>query len=233
VKALRALAALLALALASTARAESPRSGSFDLMAGQYLPNVDSEFSLKPGQMGPWEQTFGTARDWMFRGGAYWAPYNGWGTVEIGGQLGFFGKTGTGQLITGGQSGDSTSFRILPVSAVVTYRLDTLGDGTVLPVAPYVRFALERYTWWVNDGAGKTTKTGATNGWSAAAGLCLLLDWLDPDAAREMDRNTGINHTYLITEVRHTAVNDFGSSKSWNLSDRGGMQWSFGMMFVY
>jgi len=234
VSASRAAAALLASFLATSARAESPRVGSFDLMAGTYLPNIDSEFSLTPGEMGPWEKSFGNGRDLMFRAGGYWAPYNGWGTVEIGGQLGFYGKTGTGQLITGGASGDQTTFRLLPASAVLTYRFDTLGkDGYVLPLAPYVRLALERYTWWVNDGAGKTTKVGATNGWSAALGLCLLLDFLDPDAAREMDRNTGINHTYVFAEVRKTKVNDFGSSSSWNLSDRGGQSWSFGLMFVY
>lgn len=226
----RAAAALLVASLAAGARADSPRYGSFDLLAGTYLPNVDSEFSRHPG---PWETVFGGARDWTFRAGAYWAPYTGWGTVELGGQLGFFSKTGAGQLVTGGASGDRTSFKMLPTSAVLTYRFDTLGPGGyALPVAPYVRLALERYNWWISDGSGKTTQTGATNGWSAAAGLCLLLDWLDPDAAREMDRSTGINHTYLVAEVRKTSVNDFGSSRSWNLSDRG-QSWSFGLMFVF
>jgi hypothetical protein len=200
-------------------------------MAGTYLPNIDSEFAARPG---PWEQVFGNARDWMFRGGVYWGLYNGWGTVEVGGQLGFYGKSGTGQLITGGNSGDSTQFRVLPASGVVTYRFDTLGkNGYALPVAPYLRLGLEHWTWWVNDGTGKTTKTGATNGWSAALGLCLLLDWMDPEAAREMDRNAGINHSYVFAEVRRTTVDDFGSSSSWRLSDRGGQQWSFGLMFVY
>jgi len=231
VSAARAGAALLAVLLATPARAESPRYGSFDLMAGTYMPNVDSEFEARPG---PWETVFGGARDWVFRGGAYWAPYNGWGTVELGGQIGFFTKTGAGQLITGGASGDRTSFKFIPTSAVATYRFDTLGPGGyALPLAPYVRLALERYNWWVTDGTGKTTKTGATNGWSAAVGLCFLLDWLDPDSAREMDRNAGINHTYVFTEVRRTKVDDFGSNKSWNLSDRGNQGWSFGLLFVY
>ncbi len=229
----RAVAALLAALLATAARAESPRFGSFDLMGGTYLPDVDSEFpaSQRPG---PWSKVFGDTRDWMFRAGAYWAPYNGWGTVEIGGQVGFYTKTGAGQLITGGSSGDRTAFRAIPTSAVLTYRLDTLGPGGyALPLAPYVRFALERYNWWITNGAGATTQTGATNGWSAALGLCLLLDFLDPDAAREMDRNAGINHTYLFTEVRKTKVDDFGSSTSWNLSDRGNQSWAFGLLFVF
>jgi len=227
----RAAAALLAAALATAARAESPRVGSADFLAGQYLPDVDSEFATRPG---PWEKVFGNGRDWMFRGGGYWAPYNGWGTFEVGAQLGYFEKTGAGQLLTGGSSGDRTSFKMIPTSAVATYRFDTVGPGgRVLPVAPYVRFAIERYNWWVTNGAGKTTQTGATNGWSAGLGLCLLLDWLDPDSAREMDRNTGINHTYLVAELRRTKVDDFGSSKSWILSDHGGRTWSFGLMFVY
>jgi hypothetical protein len=48
-----------------------------------------------------------------------------------------------------------------------------------------------------------------------------------------MDRNAGINHSYVFAEVRRTTVDDFGSSSSWKLSDRGGQQWSFGLMFVY
>jgi hypothetical protein len=232
VNAPRAAAALLAALLATTARAESPRYGSFELMAGTYLPNIDSEFKTKPGE---WEKAFGTARDWMFRVGGYWAPYNGWGTVEIGGQVGFFGKTGNGQFANGtGTAGDQTGFRMIPTNAVLTYRFDTLGkNGYALPVAPYARFALERYNWWITNGNGKTTKTGATNGWSAALGACLLLDFIDPDSAREMDRNTGINHTYAFAELRKTKVNDFGSKSSWDLSDKGNQSWSFGLMFVF
>ncbi len=227
----RLLVAVLAAALATVARAaESPRSGSFEFQAGQYRPDIDSEFATRPG---PWEKTFGTSRPWLFRGGWGYAFYNGWGTFEAGLQAGFLTKSGFGQLVTGGTSGDRTSFRMIPTSLTATYRFDTIGSGYALPVAPYVRLALERYNWWVTNGSGKTSKVGATNGYSAAAGLALRLDFFDPDMGRELDRETGINHSYAYAEARKAWVDDFGSSRSWILSDSASVSWSFGLLFVY
>jgi len=220
----RLAAAALAAVLATSARAAegatpankyaSPIFGSFDFQVGQYLPNVDSEF--KNGAT-PWRDTFGTSKSLLFRGGAAWALYHGFG-----------------QLLTGGQSGDQTKFRMIPTSATLTYRFDTLGtNGWALPLAPYVRLALERYNWWITDGSGHTARSGATNGWSAAGGLALLLDYFDPDLGRELDRETGINHSYLFAEARKTYVDDFGSKTSWILSDQASVSWSFGILFVF
>jgi hypothetical protein len=228
----RLLAAVLAAALATAARAEteSGRSGSFELMGGQYLPDVDSEPGLTTT---PFSNAFGSKKAWMFRGGWSYALYHGWGTFEVGGQVGYLSKSGFGELSKGGVSGDKTTFRMIPTSATATYRFDTLGNGYALPVAPYGRIALERYNWWVNDGAHRTTKMGATNGWSVAAGLCLLLHFFDPGMRRELDRETGINHSYAFAQARKTYVDDFGSSSSWILSDKADVTWSFGLMFVY
>jgi hypothetical protein len=237
----RLVAAVLAAALATTARAAegttssdryaSPISGSFEFQFGQYLPDVDSEF--KNGAT-PWKDAFGTSKGLLFRGGAGWALYHGWGSLEVGGQLGYFQKNGFGQLVTGGQSGDPTKFHMIPTSATLTYRFDTLGEGGYpLPLAPYVRVALERYNWWVTDGNNHTARSGATNGWSAAAGLGLLLDVFDPDLGRELDRETGINHSYIIAEARKTYVDDFGSGSSWILSDKASVSWSLGLLFVF
>jgi hypothetical protein len=237
----RLAAATLAALLATSARAadvpgqanrfSSPIYGSFEFQFGQYLPNVDSEF--KNGAT-PWKDAFGNSPDWLFQGGAGWAAYHGWGTLELGGRVGYFVKSGFGFLVTGAQSGDQTKFHMIPTAATLTYRVDTLGPGGyTLPLAPYVRLALERYNWWVTDGAGHTTRSGATNGWSAAGGLALLLDLFDPDLARELDQETGINHTYLFAEARKTSVDDFGSSKSWILSDKASPTWAFGILFVF
>ena len=63
-----------------------------------------------------------------------------------------------------------------------------------MPLAPYARFSLERYNWWVNNGSGNTANadgksgSGATNGCSFTGGIAILLDAIDPDLARERDR---------------------------------------------
>jgi hypothetical protein len=63
------------------------------------------------------------------------------------------------------------------------------------------------------------TKKGATYGWSVAGGVGLLLDFIDPSLSRELDDDTGINATWLYVEVEKSVVNDFGSRRSWSLSD--------------
>jgi hypothetical protein len=226
------LAAALLVAVATTAAgAESPRWGSFDLAGGQYRPNIDSEFVQKPG---PYERAFGTGRSWMIRGGVSKSifPRNPAGTLEVGLQAGYIWMSGKGEFPSGGRSGDTTKLRIFPTSLVLTYRLDFLPDRYRIPFAPYARLGLERFNWWVTDGNGHTTEKGATNGWSATGGVAFLLDIIDPDLAREMDNDTGINHTYIFGEITKRTVEDFGSSKSWRLSDED-FGYSFGLMFVF
>jgi hypothetical protein len=223
----------LAVAAARPARAESPREGSFELSFGQYKPDIDSEFANKPGRPQPWRSIFGSSPGWMLKAGVAKSLFTGVGTLDVGFQVGYFTKTGFGiGLATGLPSGDQTTFRMIPTSATLTYRFDLLADRYHVPLAPYGRVTLERYNWWVTDGAGTTSQRGATNGWSAAAGLALLLDFFDPGLARELDNESGINHTYLFGEVRKSWVDDFGSSRSWNLSDSG-VAWNAGLLFVF
>jgi hypothetical protein len=81
--------------------------------------------------------------------------------------------------------------------------------------------------------AGNRSGSGATNGYSFGGGLALLLDSLDPTLARDMDRDTGINHTYLFVEFTKSYIKDFGSSSSWNLSDDRKVAISGGLMFQF
>jgi hypothetical protein len=98
---------------------------------------------------------------------------------------------------------------------------------------PYLRGTVERDWWWVTNGPGVTKGEGATDGWSAGLGLCFLLDFIDPTLARELDRDTGINRTYLFLEASRGKQDDFGSKKSWDLSNDKAIAWSAGLLFVY
>jgi hypothetical protein len=230
----RLAVALLAAALASAARAESPRWGSFELAVGGYRPDIDSEFPNR--SPGPHERAFGRGRGWMFRAGLAKALATGAGSLEVGLSTGYFQEKGNGDSVDAsgvvvGRSGDETTFRIVPATLFLTYRFDLLADRYRIPFAPYARVALERYHWWTGgDGAG--SEKGATNGWSATGGLAFLLDVVDPQMARELDLDTGVNHTYLFFEVRKSFIDDFGSSRSWDLSDDG-LGWAGGLLFVF
>ncbi len=233
-----ALAVLAAAAaVATAARAESPRSGSFSLQAQSYVPNIDAEFSGLPApQPTPYATIFGNGTRWTFKAEAARSVFDKLGTVEIGAGVGYFSASGKGIYSGGANVGqpspDTTTFNIVPTSLFAEYRFDWLADRYGIPLAPFAKLALERYNWWVTGAGGKTTKSGATNGWSAAGGLAILLDFFDPALAREMDRDTGIHHTYLFVDVSKAIVNDFGSKQSWDLSDKR-LAIGFGLTFVF
>lgn len=231
------LATLLSLAVAlaavpSPARAQpSPRRGSFELGAGTYRPDIDSDLAAP----GPYGQVFGSGRGWMLRAGVSRALYDRVGSLEIGFRTGWFHDSGKGLVDSGGtlvESGDDTSINVIPTSVTLTYRFDWLVERYGIPFAPYGRVALERYNWWVTDGRGDWAKEGATNGWSMTGGLAFLLDFLEPGAARTLDRETGVNHTYLFFDVTRSQVDDFGASRSWDLSDEE-LSLSGGLLFVF
>lgn len=230
------LACLAALfVLPALGRAESARLGSFELGAGPYRPDIDSD--LAGAQ--PYRDVFGTGRGWMFRVGVSRALITYPGALELGFRSGFFRDSGhalqidpaTG-LPTGEKSADTTTFNVVPTSLTLTYRFDLLADRYGIPLAPYGRVALERYNWWVTGGTGSTSKTGATNGYSFTGGIAFLLDFVDAGLARELDADTGINHSYLFFDVTKSKVDDFGSKKSWDLSDEK-LSLGFGMLFVF
>ncbi len=238
----RVLVAVAALAIASPAAAQfdeklgpSPRWGSLDIGFGPYVPDVDSEFPTKPG---PYELMFGTKVGWVFTGTLSKSLFTRYGSLDVGFKTGYFSKSGKGLVAdpsspTGfSRAGASSSFRIIPTSAVLTYRFDWPVERYKIPVAPYVRAAFERYNWWITRGTGGTVQKGATNGWSAAGGVALLVDRLDPQLAREFDQESGVNHTYLFFEVETAKIDDFGSSKSWDLSPKN-FAWVSGMTFVF
>jgi len=233
-------AALLLLVAGAPAAgvAESPRLGSFELGAGTYHPNIDAQSTLAEPR--PYGQIFGTDRGWMFRVGVSRALIKSAGTLELGFRTGFFRDSGkalkidplTG-AITNEKSGDPTTFNVIPTSVTLTYRLDFIPERLPFPLAPYGRVALERYNWWTTGSSGSMGKKGATNGYSATAGAALLLDFFDRELAREMDADIGINHTYLFADVTRSWVDDFGSSKSWDLSNRAKLSYGFGVLFVF
>jgi hypothetical protein len=224
--------ALLCAAAPATAQERLAGLGSFEFQAGQYRPMIDSEFPQPSSAPLPWASSFGTSRRWMFklRGGK--AIINGYGTLEVGGGIGYLGATGHGHFADGTQSLEKTGFKLVPLSLDLTYRADLVWERLGIPVVPYARLALIRDQWWVSGAGGKSSKSGATNGWAWGGGLGLVLDFIDPTLARELDRDSGIKHTMLVFEVAKTNVKDFGSAKSWDLSNDGPML-TFGFLFAF
>ena len=227
---------LVALAAAFPAAAESPRWGSFELSFDTYRPNIDKELPSTR----PFETAFGTRHNMMFRVDAAYTIFSQWGSLDVGLGAGYWQKGGKGRLPDGTVSSDSTYMRIVPTRIHLTYRFDMLANRyRWMPLVPFARFSLERYNWWVSNGAGHVANfngrgaSGATNGYSFSGGLALDLGAIDPTLARDMDRSTGINHTYIFVEFTKSYIKDFGSSTSWNLSNDRAVQISGGLLFVF
>ena len=240
---MRSLLAAALLLGALPARAESPRSGSFDLRFGTYRPNIDSEFG---GTATPYADSFGTSRALMIQ--AIFSRsllVNDTVTLDLGFGAGYWEKYGVGicgppdPLCPTVQVGDTTSLRIIPLTVAFTARLDWLMYGAGLPLTPYLRASLLDYLWWTYAGNGSVAVgptgqrgNGQTLGWGLTAGLGFALEFLDTQLGREMDQDVGINHTILYVDVTKARVDNFGSKSSWNLSPDS-LQWSLGLLFVF
>lgn len=213
----------------------TPRTVSFEFSVAPYLPNIDSEFG---GTRTPYRAVFGDGLRLQYRFGASKSWYLGGGTLDAGVRVGWFSAGGHGIIASSAgtanpvSSQDPTGFNIFPTSAGLGYRLDFLPERLRIPIAPYGRVNLERYNWWVTGGSGGTVARGATNGWSATVGLAFLLDWVDPDIARDFEHDEGVRHTYLTADVSKTSIDDFGSKTSWDLSNSRPML-SFGFVLVF
>ncbi len=230
-------AALLGAAAPAAAQTPSPRYGSFELRFSGYRPNIDAEFG---GAFHPYADAFGGSRGLMFRFLVSRSLFTKLGTLDAGIGAGYWERYGRGHLVTSpGTQAGSTALKLLPITVALTYRFDWLVERYGIPLAPYGRVAFERYQWWVNNGSGNTavdeaghSGSGSTSGYSFTLGGAFLLDFLDPSLAREMDRDTGINHTYVFVDFTKSYVSDFHSATSWDLSDD---QWTIagGLMFVF
>jgi hypothetical protein len=136
------------------------------------------------------------------------------------------------------RSGDETALNILPLSGLLVYRFDWLMHRYRVPFVPYFKIGLAYYIWWIENGGGTLSTTniaggtqpnttagktysswGGTFGWVLNPGISFLLDIIDPAAARTMDVELGINHTYLFCELNYADISGFGASDKLVLSD--------------
>jgi hypothetical protein len=231
------LAALASLALAAPALAEERQaaSGTFEFQVGPYRPRIDRDL-VAPGTPGPWQTSFGSSRRLLYKLRAGKVLMSRFGALEVGGGIGFMQASGHGLYSSGPLAGrvspEKTGFMMVPITVDLTYRLDLIWERLGIPLVPFGRVALQSDQWWVTGSGGKTAKSGATNGWATSGGLAVVLDFIDPTLARELDRDTGIKHTMLMVEVTRTKVDDFGSGKSWDLSNDG-LLTTFGLAFAF
>src|SRR5262249_49353356 len=105
------------------------------------------------------------------------------------------------------------------------------------PIVPYGKLGLDWAYWQITDGNGEIAVDtmgnhgrGGTLGWHGAAGLALILDWLGPGAARQLDADLGRHHTALTLEASHADISGLGQSGRLHVGDT---TWAIGLLLEF
>jgi hypothetical protein len=245
--------ALLGLGVAAPAGAQvvqrsnqdfrSSQHFALELRFGPYSPDIDQEF--KNGEK-PHETYFKNERHLMTQLELDYQFFNRFGSAAVGVAVGYFTETAkaffdpsTGMPATA-RSGDETRLSLYPTALLAVYRADQLWRLFHVPFVPYGKVGLGYTFWRIYDGNDKVSTaagtsrsgngSGGTWGWQAAAGLSFVLDFIDPGSARELDSETGVNHTHLFGEWTKYAISGLGQDNRLNVGDS---TWSLGLMFEF
>jgi hypothetical protein len=225
----------------------TPKEWAMELRFGPYRPDVDSEFSGSTGAT-PYTTMFGGKRHLMSQLELDWQFFQAFGSLAAGVAIGYYSQSAsafiadsTGACVrdsTGAceRSGDTTSLRLIPIAALLVYRCDVAAEHWSIPLVPYAKLGLNYTFWQINDGNGNVPDyrgghgSGGTAGWQAAAGISLLLDFLDPSATRSLDMETGVNHSYAFFEWNRVDATGLGMKNRLHVGDS---RWVIGLMFEF
>lgn len=110
--------------------------------------------------------------------------------------------------------GESSRLTLLPITPLAVLRIDVLARELGIPVIFAAKIGMDIIPWRVSRG-GTTDAKGVEYGlrWGAQVGL--ELDFLEPRAARRLDDEWGINHTFLFFEIFGSTAEFFGDNFSW------------------
>ncbi len=171
---------------------DSPYWYAFEFKLGPYSP---------AGGNSAFRDTFGDDRGWLV---ALELDFTLWhipyvGTINAGAGWGWANYDAKAFNAAGARSGEKTEFTIYPLSALAVLRVDALARLTGVPLLFAGKVGYEFVRWSAETG-GKSDASGLNKGlrWGAQVGL--ELDFFEPDAARTLDQEYGINHTFLFFE---------------------------------
>ncbi len=229
-----ALGFVVALMGAIPARAESPRDMVLELKFGPFRPSLDSEFG---GRASPFKDIMGSGSVLMTQVEYDYEFYNRFGVAAVGATFGYARNRGKARLSDGQPSNDPTTFHLIPLSLSAVYRFDYLAERYRVPFVPHLKAGFDYYIWWITNAEGKVARAkdgaagqGGTFGGHVTFGMAFHMDFLAPDMAQTFDTDVGVNNTYLFAEYLMAWVNDFGSSRSFDLSSR---TFLFGIAFEF
>ena len=215
---------------------DTTSSWFFEIKGSKFIPNVDDEFG---GSSTPFRDIFGNDGSILYKMRFDYELFKKFGIGTIGVGSGFYRVVGKALSEDGSKSEDDTALILMPNDISLTYRFDLPSVKWNIPLVPYIRGALTYTFWWITQGNGGIATwnsdgsggkaSGGTYGYEFSLGCMLLLDFFDPDAAVTMDREIGINNSYIFFEWTSNTSDNFGKTSLMV----GGKYWAFGLAFEF
>jgi hypothetical protein len=198
----------------------SPERFILELRGGPYQPNQGGNAAFDRffgGDSGP---LLGMQLSYI----AFRVPQIAYFT--LGGGFSWVNYSGAAIAVNGtGNVTEETSLTLLPLSAVASLRVDALPRKLGLPFIFAGKLGWQ-WTHWDTDTGTKTDATGWSVGFLYGVQLALDLDSFDGAAARSLDEEWGINHSFLFFEVYR--FSPIGTSLP-----VGGTAWVLGLGFNF
>ena len=169
---------------------DSPMWWAAELKLGPYRPDNNQQ-----------QRAFGNDRGWLLGLEVDLTvlriPYVG--QLQLGAGWGWAKYDGKAKLADGTSSGETTTLTIYPISALAVMRIDALARNTVIPVIFAGKIGYD-FVRWVTETGKASDDDGVNMGLRWAAQVGIELDFFDQQAARRLDEEWGINHTFLMFE---------------------------------
>jgi hypothetical protein len=175
---------------------ESPEHFILELRGGPYTPSIvdTAAGNIFGGDKGP---NFAAQLDGILR------RVPNFYYVTLGGSIGTLSYSASAQSAIDGTSvGEKTTLSLIPVQATAGIRFDVLPRKLHIPIIFGARAGWEWAHWSTGTGA-RTDASGWSSGPVVSLQVALDLDSFEPNGARSLDEEWGINHTYLFGELFH------------------------------
>ena len=105
----------------------------------------------------------------------------------------------------GGESAEITRMTLVPLTASAIVRLDFFPNQ---PIVPYAGAGYSYLVWSERNPIEDDQTDGDKQGVSMLGGVQILLDWMEPGRASDLDSWWGVNDTYLILEASRATYGD-------------------------
>ncbi|MGE0785280.1 MAG: MXAN_2562 family outer membrane beta-barrel protein [Sandaracinaceae bacterium] len=198
----------------------SPEHFGLELRVGIYTPtSLGSTFSSPQyfgGDVGP-----------LLSAELHYYPFR----IDYLGLVGIGGGFGWSQWDTempGGMAGDRNVFEILEPRAFLVWRIDPLDYYLDIPFVFTAKLGFD-FLYWLTSSGGVTDGDGWALGPRFSGKASLVLDFLEPRAARQLDDEWGINHSEVFFEMYYSTAGDLFSSQL----PVSGWGWVAGLGFTF